>query len=94
VGAADDGREPIGEVAAIYLASDSWGKGFGRELMNAALAHLSGAGYVQATLWVLDTNCRARSFYEKAGFTVDGAVKLDDRGSFELREVRYRRSLP
>ena len=23
------GREPIGEVAAIYLASESWGKGFG-----------------------------------------------------------------
>ena len=90
----DDGREPIGEVAAIYLASESWGKGFGRELMNAALAHLAGAGYAQVTLWVLDTNSRAQSFYEKAGFTADGAVKLDDRGSFQLREVRYRRSLP
>lgn len=90
----DDGAELIGEVAAIYLASESWGKGFGRELMNAALAHLAGAGYAQVTLWVLDANSRARSFYEKAGFTVDGAVKLDDRGSFQLREVRYRRPLP
>ena len=62
--------------------------------MNAALALLAGAGYAQVTLWVLDANSRARSFYEKAGFTADGAVKLEDRGSFQLREVRYRRSLP
>ena len=84
----------IREVAAIYLASESWGKGFGRELMTAALAHLARAGYAHVTLWVLDTNSRARSFYEKAGFAADGAVKVDDRGSFQLREVRYRRPLP
>jgi ribosomal protein S18 acetylase RimI-like enzyme len=90
----DDGQESTGEVAAIYLASESWGKGIGRELMTAALAHLAEAGYAHVTLWVLDTNSRARSFYEKAGFAADGAVKVDDRGSFQLREVRYRRPLP
>ena len=87
-------QSPSARVAAIYLSSDSWGKGFGRELMNAALAHLAGAGYSHVTLWVLDTNARARAFYAKAGFTADGAVKVDDRGSFQLREVRYRRPLP
>lgn len=43
---------------------------------------------------VLDTNARARRFYEAAGFAPDGGVKVDDRGEFQLREVRYRRGLP
>jgi GNAT superfamily N-acetyltransferase len=84
----------VGEIVAIYLASTAWGKSVGRALMAAALAQLSAIGYQEATLWVLDTNVRARTFYEKAGFSPDGAAKLDDRGEFQLREVRYRRPLP
>jgi hypothetical protein len=48
------------------------------------------AAYKLVTLWVLDTNTRARRFYEIAGFRSDGAVKVDDRDGFRLREVRYR----
>jgi ribosomal protein S18 acetylase RimI-like enzyme len=61
--------------------------------MASALDRLAAAGYEQATLWVLDTNARARRFYEAAGFRADGAEKPDDRGTFTLREVRYRRPL-
>lgn len=94
--ARDEGDDPavVGEVAAIYLTDSVWGKGYGRELMGASLEFLRAAGYQQVTLWVLDTNARARRFYEKAGFLPDGAVKVDDRGAFELRELRYRRPLP
>jgi RimJ/RimL family protein N-acetyltransferase len=91
----DDDAEPdkVGEVMAIYLVPDSWGKGLGRELMAAALTHLARLGYDEVTLWVLDTNARARRFYEAAGFRPDGAIKLDDSRGFPLREARYRRSL-
>jgi len=91
----DDDAEPgkTGEVRAIYLAPDSWGKGLGRELMAAALAHLAGLGYDEVTLWVLDTNARAMQFYQAAGFRPDGAIKLDDSHGLSLREARYRRSL-
>jgi RimJ/RimL family protein N-acetyltransferase len=91
----DDDSESakVGEVTAIYLAPDSWGKGLGRELMKAALTHLASVGYDEVTLWVLDTNARARRFYEAAGFRHDGATKVDDRRAFSLQEVRYRRSL-
>jgi RimJ/RimL family protein N-acetyltransferase len=91
----DDDAEPdkIGEVRAIYLAPDSWGKGLGRELMTAALTHLASLGYDEVTLWVLDTNTRARRFYEAAGFRPDGAIKIDDSRAFRLQEVRYRRPL-
>jgi GNAT superfamily N-acetyltransferase len=90
----DDDPERVGEVSAIYLAPAAWGTGCGRALMTAALEHLAKAGYRQATLWVLDTNSRARRFYEAAGFRPDKAEKVDDRHGFPLRELRYRRRLP
>jgi ribosomal protein S18 acetylase RimI-like enzyme len=61
--------------------------------MSAALDHLAAAGYREATLWVLDTNARARRFYTAAGFSADGGTKTDDIGGFVIREIRYRRPL-
>jgi GNAT superfamily N-acetyltransferase len=92
----DDDAEPAsaGELAAIYLLPGSWGKGLGRGLMASALSALSDAAFDEATLWVLDTNSRARRFYEAAGWHADGAVKQDVRKGFVLNEVRYRRALP
>jgi GNAT superfamily N-acetyltransferase len=92
----DDDADPelTGEITAIYLAPAAWSTGCGRALMMATLRQLAENGYQHATLWVLDTNARARSFYEKAGFTADGAEKLDDRHGFQLRELRYRQPLP
>ena len=89
-----EGQRLVGEIMAIYLAPAAWGQGLGRELMTAALADLGAAGYAQATLWVLESNERARGFYVAAGFKPDGMVKEDESRGFLLREVRYRRSLP
>jgi len=91
---ADDNPEQVGQVQSIYLLPDVWGKGLGRQLMAAAIEHLSLAGYAQATLWVLQSNDRARLFYAKNGWAEDGAVQLDDSRGFPLTEVRYRRLLP
>jgi RimJ/RimL family protein N-acetyltransferase len=90
---ADSAASDVGEVQAIYLAPDAWGTGAGRALMTAALARLTELGYQQATLWVLDSNVRARRFYAAAGFHPDGAVKDDDSHGFVLREIRYRTAL-
>lgn len=84
----------VGELIGIYLLPEAWGKGLGRKLLAAAVEHLAAAGYSQATLWVLDSNARARRFYAKAGWAEDGAVKQDDRLGFPITEVRYRRPLP
>jgi len=89
----DAESDQVGEVKAIYLAPAVWGQGYGRALMATCLGRLAGAGFSQATLWVLDANTRARRFYDAAGFRTDGAVKIDDRGTFQLRELRYRRRL-
>lgn len=91
---ADENLERVGEVRSIYLLPHAWGNGFGRRLMAAAVEHLSRAGYAQATLWVLQSNDRARLFYAKSGWAEDGAVQQDDSRGFPLTEVRYRRLLP
>jgi GNAT superfamily N-acetyltransferase len=86
----DPGR--VGEIGAIYLLPSAWGKGIGRRLMDATLACLAAAGFVQVTLWVLDSNVRARRFYEAGGWSADGGQKLDASRGFPITQVRYRRS--
>ncbi|BEL08653.1 GNAT family N-acetyltransferase [Actinoplanes sichuanensis] len=88
----DPGAE-AGEITAIYLLPAYQGTGAGRELMTAAVDHLTAAGFRRATLWVLATNVRARRFYEAAGWLPDGASKVDSSRGFPLDEVRYSRGL-
>jgi GNAT superfamily N-acetyltransferase len=87
---ADPGR--VGEIGAIYLLPIAWGKGTGRRLMDATLARMAKAGFAQVTLWVLDSNVRARRFYEAGGWSADGGQKLDESRGFPIAQVRYRRS--
>ena len=72
----------------------AWDQGIGKQLMAAALGRLGEAEFDQVTLWVLDSNARARRFYEAGGWLADGAVKRDDSFGIPMTEVRYRRSLP
>ncbi|MDQ1748884.1 MAG: hypothetical protein QOD07_3147 [Frankiaceae bacterium] len=88
-----DTTSSIGELRAIYLLPDAWGTGTGRRLHDAALELLR-PDFAEATLWVLDTNVRARAFYERMGWYDDGVTKNDDRGGVVLSEIRYRRALP
>ena len=49
--------------------------------------------FTVATLWVLETNDRARRFYDAAGWTTDGAT-TSERVDCEMRPtVRYRVTL-
>jgi GNAT superfamily N-acetyltransferase len=90
----DDDAPPLtGEVRAIYLAQEAAGKGIGRALFAHAVADLRERGYQQATLWVLESNSRARRFYEAAGWRPDGASKTEERLGARLREIRYAISL-
>ena len=82
-----------GEVPAIYVEPSSLGTGVGRELFEGVTRALRDAGYARATLWVLDTNERARGFYTAAGWHPDGATKTEERPGGTLHEVRYARNL-
>lgn len=82
-----------GELMMINFAPEAWGTGLAPRLLEAAVAGLARSGHQEAILWVLDSNARARRFYERAGWEEDGAEKLDERPGFSLREIRYRTEL-
>jgi GNAT superfamily N-acetyltransferase len=83
-----------GEILAIYVDPNRWHEGTGQGLLEAALSKLKSAGFNEAMLWVLDSNSRARFFYERAGFSVDGATQSEVVGdNAKIQEVRYRRPL-
>lgn len=83
-----------GELWAINVAPEAWGKGLGYALLTAAQEALAHAGHREAVLWVIAANERARRFYERAGWAADGVEKREARLGFELHEVRYACRLP
>ena len=83
-------EEGVGELYAIYVDPGSWSQGVGRALLDRAEAELRGE-YREATLWVLEDNPRARSFYEAHGWVLDGARKAEERWGVHAPEVRYRK---
>lgn len=89
----DDADAGVGEVTAIYLRSEAWGRGVGTALITAAVDTMTRAGYASATLWVLDSNARARRFYERNGWALDSAVKTATIDAVDLLERRYRLAL-
>ena len=82
------------EVHAIYVDPSVTGRGIGQALLDAAVGDMAANRVSAAVLWVLDTNARARRFYEAAGWIADGQTKAEDRAGGTLHEVRYRRSIP
>jgi len=85
----DDLAEGTGELYALYVKPGSWGAGHGRALDAAARAHLRGALFASAVLWVLEANAGARRFYERCGWRADGS-RREHAGAVA---VRYRTGL-
>ncbi len=84
----------VGEIYAIYLLAEYWGRGIGRQLCTHALDTLVKSGFTEVLLWVLENNKRGRRFYEQAGFIADGAVREVPQIAPDIRIMRYRRALP
>jgi GNAT superfamily N-acetyltransferase len=83
-----------GEVYAIYIHPRFWNQGVGRVLFARGIDRLVSQGFSNAILWVLESNARARRFYEAAGWIRNGATKTETLpGGIELREVCYRKKL-
>lgn len=84
-----------GEIYAIYVHPQFWDRGLGRALFARANERLISLEFTSAILWVLESNRRARRFYEIAGWNLEGPAKTETHpGGIELREVCYRRVFP
>lgn len=81
-----EGRPPVRDeqLFALYVLSCCYGRGVGQALLEETL------GARPAVLWVAKENPRARRFYEKNGFLVDGTEQTDPDldGLVEVRMVR------
>jgi GNAT superfamily N-acetyltransferase len=83
----------VGELWAINLEPEAWGRGIATALLRGGERALADRGHAVAVLWVLEANARGRRFYEREGWVTDDAVKVSQFGGVDLREVRYRRAL-
>ena len=85
-----DAGDTTGELDAFYVDPQSWGRGTGRALLEAATSALQEAGFADATLWTAAENHRPRRIYEAAGWRQDGADRQREIGGVSFVEVRYR----
>ena len=76
-----------GEIIALYVLKDYYGKGIAQKLIKAALIALD--HFSEIFLWVLKDNKRAITFYQKMGFTFDDQEKILELGKpiIEIRMV-------
>ena len=65
----------VGEIWTLFVEPHAIGRGVGKRLLEAGLAHLREAAFDEVTLWSFRDNERANSFYERHGFHRDGAEK-------------------
>ena len=71
------GGAMVGRLHSLYIDPDALGQGVGHALMSHALSTFAAWGCEHATLWVLEGNSRAISFYERQGWRCTGATKVD-----------------
>ena len=83
--------EGLGELYAIYVRPESWGTGAGLALMEASVDWLA-ARWPEAVLWVAERNPRARSFYERYGWTAGTSRVEEVAPGAHVPEVLYRLS--
>jgi GNAT superfamily N-acetyltransferase len=82
-----------GELFALYVDPEYWGRGIGVALVTNARKRLLASGFCDAALWVLQGNGRAERFYQSDGWAPDGEQKTDTIWGVTVEEVRYRRRL-
>jgi putative acetyltransferase len=75
-----EGR-PIGLAAfeacwlgGLYVVPDEWGSGVAGDLHDAALAEMPDCPELR--LWTLEANHRARRFYERRGWRLNGTTRI------------------
>jgi GNAT superfamily N-acetyltransferase len=88
----DDLDASVGEVRSFFVTPGHWRRGVGGLLMSAVLDSLRERGCTDATVWSFAANDRANAFYERLGFTRDGAEEPTPDWA-GIPGIRYRRSL-
>ncbi len=83
-----------GELYAIYVDPEWWGRGVGQLLIADVRRHLTSLGHNEVVLWVLVGNERAERFYTRDGWSSDGRRRREDVHGISVEETQYHRLLP
>jgi len=84
-GRGDELRD-YGEIYAIYLIEKFKKQGFGKRLLDVAIAKLNLAGFDKIGFWVLETNLPAIAFYTSFGAVDSGKNRSSDIGGATVTE--------
>ena len=76
------------ELYGLYLEPAAIGRGLGAAITDHAFANIP-AHVDDISLWVIAANQRARTYYERIGFTLDGLDQYTQIGEQDVYEVRY-----
>jgi len=95
----DRSRDPktpatTGEIWAIYIKPEHWGKGVGVMLWDTTREGLEEEGCTHVTVWLPLRNERALRFHELAGFKREmKTAKTSQIGAVKIEEIRLKRSV-
>jgi len=95
----DRSRDPktkptVGEIWAIYVHPEHWGRGAGLALWDAAREGLLDEECQQVTIWIPLRNERALRFHELAGFKRElTTARTAVVGGIKIEEIRLKRAL-
>jgi GNAT superfamily N-acetyltransferase len=81
--------EDDGLLRGLHVEPAAQGAGLGAALHDFALDELRRGGVGEATLWVFEANGHARGFYERRGWSADGATGT----AAQAPQLRYRKNL-
>ena len=91
-----DAKTPstTGEIWALHVQPEHWGKGVGVALWDAAREGLEEEGCTLVTIWVPLRNDRAMRFIELAGFKREmKTAKTTSIGDTRIEEIRLKRNV-
>jgi len=84
----------VAEVYTIYVDPPLQRRGLGSALLEAIDRFWRRTPVRELVLWVFEDNLDGRAFYERLGWSPDGARQIDDFGGVHPAEIRLRRDLP
>lgn len=82
-----------GELGALYVAPDSWGRGIGTALIEAAHLRLKEGGFADAVLWLLAGNERGLRFYRRHAWALNGINRTANVWGVRVEEIQLERRL-
>ena len=89
----DQDHPDFGELCALYVEPEHWGRGVGLALSAETRNALRQQGFHDALLWVLQGNERAQGFYRRDGWISEGTQRAETLWGIMVNELRYTRRL-